>query len=342
MNEVIPVSSLLDISISELSSYVFSPGYIFLNSKKGKPILLIRAGDPITQDYLKKFTDKGVEKFKCFFTANKELEAELVEQLSGFEDSLDEHEKVLNCQKVSKWFREYYWTGVKNANVLDLINACYKTFNKLDESIIKNYREKSLNLYLRSQITSSISVILGIISGITDKKFLQDLYHGSFLLDYGVVDNPEISFRLLEAFEEERKKVNAGKEKLATQNEKKLFLNHGLLGATKVSEGNTNIFNYKTSERIIKYHQHGRNSNIESEVSGEWFSDFESVISLVDHLISFTPEALFVNDGKGYFQKQFLKIEESGILLNLPGKRLIKLIKMKMSEETATPMDVAA
>lgn len=196
------------ISFKELLEHCLSPGEVHLNRARGKTFKLLKAGDFVDRDYLKKYSD---DKFQLIVkrSVDPSYVKEWTDVFLEFKYAKDEKTKIQARKLILQMVKRDFWHGGSNSSILDLIYACEKVFLKYDYKILKNLEAVQTAYLKRSFIIASVIPVCAIILGYMDFSYLQDLYNLGILFDFSL--DPEIfTFDISEVLEMERENSGQG------------------------------------------------------------------------------------------------------------------------------------
>jgi hypothetical protein len=175
--------------------------------------------------------------------------------------------------------------------------------------------------------------------------FLRDFYNTVFALDFGLLDDEEISYQLLQACEFERNNpgkiqdfFNQAKIPLEIQNK---FLQHPKLSMNKIQNW---IEYYAHPELIEVVGLHHEKQNGEGFPSGLYYSaisDFETWMMFCDNIVSFDEHIFVKNDGKLLVRESLERAEKNDDSSLVPIKKIVKKWIWQMQELNRQDNEVA-
>jgi HD-GYP domain-containing protein (c-di-GMP phosphodiesterase class II) len=289
------------IKIEEIEKINISPGHLFyLSAKLGKPFLMLRAGDVITNEFIDKYKKKGFNSFYILYASNRETIDQYKAKLQNLKTLVYEKDLIETKTKIVNDFRDTFILGIKESNTLDFYIAYFETFNRNAPSIHHEIMESSVSLYTRSLQLSAFSVVLSLMSGYHDFNFLQDIYNASFLLDIGIIGS-SYTYTIAQACEGERYKPGSGityLQKKSTPAEVEIFEKHPITSRERALSELHESFNYKEVLNLIEVHHEKTNgTGFPAKLTSSEISDWESVVIFLDFVIPFSDVIFEKNDG---------------------------------------------
>lgn len=319
--EQLSTVKLTEITSQTISSYHFVH---FLFGKK--PLIMLRAADFIEPEFLTKYIEKGMQSLHCLEIAPKEN--------INFYKSLLSKIKNANDQVELRKFSEDLLLNVFRKNIilkeesyLSFVIACFETFYSYPPHVLDKVQKTSMVLYTRSLISSSVSVLCGLLLGYDDFDFIQDLYNASFMMDYGLIEYDNFNYAISMACEAERKNPGKGLEILRahkrSQGEIELYLNHPLISC-EVAKEHAEIYHNPEVIDIIKYHHEKCDgSGFPSKLYYSSLSDFENILNFVDNLLPYDEHIFHIGDGKTILEKHFNNLKDFDSKYLLPVNKII-------------------
>jgi len=319
------------ISLKDLESFKVCPGDIFFSPKRGNPIRLLRAGNAIYEEFIDKYKIKGLQSFKYLPMHNQKFISECHELLMQLKLEIPEEQRLLARESLVKIFYDHYWEVNEESNLLDLVIVCANTFLRFKKEIIEELQDTSLLFYNRSLKVASFSIIVAITLGYYDHDFLSDIYHTSFLLDYGL-SGEKFTYHIVQACELERLNPGGGIAYLddmgildvGVENEIDIFLNHPKKGLEKARIKCNETFHYPESLYLIeKHHESGNGKGFPGNLKGGELTDFDCICVFTDQLVPFRDDPYKKGDGSGFIKNQVNAITREKSSLGGSNQRLL-------------------
>lgn len=295
-NKAAPNSSgpkLTPISLEKLKAWKLAPGMIYFLPKKGRPLLLFRAGEALLWERLEKFKGKNESSLGIQILINPKMIAEGELLLKAMLTLKSAPELWAKRKEFISWFQTSFLQTPLPTHQLNFIFMGAQIFYRLDETVAKKIQECSLIMFHRSLKVGMLSAVIALTLGYTDFKFLSDVYHVSLLLDYGLMST-EFSTFIMTACEEERKKSNAGityLENLRWQQKQDgldFFEQHPTLGQELVLKECKKVFYYPENAALIgRHHEYESGDGFPLGLKKSELSDFESICMMADALVSY-------------------------------------------------------
>ncbi len=285
------------------SRFSMADVFLVINLKDTKKkIKLISCGDLINRDYLNRFINNSsnielenvadIKHIETYLNIFKKLE-------QSYSSSNREEVKIQARENIMKWINSIY-SGGNNFSLIDLVIICEKAFYDIDKKTEEFLIEENLCLYERAMIFSSLAVVMAIISGYIDYKFLKDFYNISYFLCFSMksfwkIDNHNLLDRL--RVESSDNIINVvGDVKLKNILEEIDSL------STKFpySANNKNLF--RLSSMLFECVD---GSGLPKQVSFNEISDLEAIVIFLNHSVAFKKWKYSLNDGKEFFKSIF-------------------------------------
>lgn len=309
---------LTPINLDELSKFKVVPGHIFLNMKNSRPILLLKAGDPVMQEFVSKYSAKQGLNFSMLAVVNLKEINQIIVQFDGLKS--DDPAELLKTRDILlEWFYLNYWSDSKECSLLDIIYCCSKVFLRIEDSVLKKIQNVSMMFYTRSLRLASFSVFVALSLGYLDFSLLSDLFHVSMLLDFGLVGG-ELDYFITQACEKERVNPGDGLNYLDDLdfNGKNVdidfFYSHPLKGKELVQENYGDVFfDKKITSVISRHHEYGEKNGFPLKLKLNEISDFEKIPLFLDGATPFKEIVFKKDDGRGYLKKILVKTMKENI-----------------------------
>jgi hypothetical protein len=272
-------------------------------------------GEILDKKFLKKFETKP--QVLSFFD---ELDFQYEERGRNLFLKLSEHkleaDRLRTRYEIMIWFKDIYWYGDKSGSIVTLMNVMGSVFFTFDDQVKEEILEQSYELFQRSAVCASYSVIAAMAIGYNEFKVLQDIFNLCFFYDVGVPSEEKTMnyFKLLEL---ERENPGSGIAEFASNPHLKrlvdVYKNRGELSFKFVSDKYKSYFNYPfminflrlIGERLDgKGHPSGLDENDLMEL--------DCALLLVNGLISYKQPKFSFEDGRLYINKKLRMHSYSG------------------------------
>ncbi len=346
------------INLDDLGKHQICPGHIiFISSKFNKPVLLMRAGDFVDPDFITRYKAKGQKSFYMFNISNQDNVDKLQNLWIKLKTARLEFEKLEARRELLKYFANQYWFQNKSSCSLDFFISTFNIFNRLDEEIIVEIRETDTLLCERSVQAAAFSSIIALALGYTDMKLISDIFHITFLLDYGLI-GPNYSYFIAQACEKERVLPGSGlaflKNTKVQPGEIAMFENHPLLGKKLADEKAFGaFFNVGVTEVISYHHEFFDGKGFPRKINYWGLSEFDAIPILVDAMTPFKDVIYTAETGGGILKELMEGIGLDEKLNLLPIKKVYShtvfemnkaLIdkEVKKAEETDSEIEIAS
>lgn len=301
-------SDLQPIVADELRQGIFSPGDIYWCKEAGGKVKILSAGDPIDLSSLKKYFDRNallmIDRY-----LNLDVLGEAKIYFSGLERAKNEVQRLRQRQNLIRWFSSIFWSGKNACSMVDLMHIGSDVFYRFTPDMTDAFRQVGVNLFKRSGIISSMGVFLALLAGHTDFKFLQDLYHLTYLFDCAFTDG--ISFNMNRASELEREQSGEGVAYLFLGDnpgpELKQFVSHPAGSLQKAKELFAPVFNNPTMiEYVIIHHEKINGKGFPAGLHADMLSDFEALLILINHMMPYSDILLEKDGGIGLLKSAII------------------------------------
>ena len=316
------------ISIKELRVNSISTSHIFyLLGTQKKPILLLRAGDFIEEQFIEKYTQKGVQSFYHLPIVNTELLAKYKNLWGQFKQARKQIEQFKLRDEILKNIADDFLVN-KDQCFLTWVIACFESYYFLPSDYVTQYQNQSMPLYTRALLVSSLSSIMLLTSGHVDYLFLRDFYNLAFMMDFGLLSASGVDYILIKACELERSSPGAGLEYInnnavAADNMER-FKNHPLKSFNTLTN-NESLFVYPEILEIIKMHHEKQDGS--GFPAGYYYSglnETETVLILCDNIIPFEEFIFHLGDSEKILLKSFEDIVKIDPEQKLPIRKIMK------------------
>ena len=312
---------LKSITVENLVGHILSPGDVYWIKANKTKVKLINSGQIIDKKFLEKFSDKKNSLQIHYKFSSSQKQREVIENL--FFKLKNEQFEMNNVGYVKRILKGIFPTGATEYSFVDLISIGHKCFYEFDDNATDLLVETDVKLFQRSSILSIYAVILSMMSGYFDYKFLKDIYHICYLFDFSFSQD-KMSYYQAEALEKERLKGN-GRSFLEGKNgEYEEFIKHPETSYKIVKRKFLKFFSNKQLVNIIKiHHEKIDGSGFPSQNNEEDFIDLERILIFLNESLSYEYSCFEKETGIDYLEKSILNGE--GQLYLSP--RIEKIIK---------------
>jgi hypothetical protein len=339
------LDNLETIKFEKLAENKFAPGHIYCLSKiNDNPFFILQAGDWVDHEQLERYEKSGMKFLYMLPVIDEEMKQMHQLSFENLKAAKTETDRWKIRNEIIYQVKTYYWDQ-SEMSFLNLVQACFKVFNKLDESVFQEYLATSDLVFKRSIVNATNAVIFSLSMGYLDFDFIQDVYHVAFLQDYGLIE-PEFNFLIIQALEEERNEPGKGLEFLKNKNVSeeliKFYLNHPVKSYEKVFSNHREIFNFdELIDAIEVHHEKSDGSGFPKGHNYLGISDWESILVLVEYLTPYE-NLVFTKSGKNFKIISFLKkSKEDKIFNNLPVNRILGMIEAVLKSTQKRGAEVA-
>ncbi len=328
------------VSFEELKNNKLCPGDLYYKRKSGKFVCLLSSGSLVTEQFVEKYTSRGIAEIYLDKICDDLNIQRGVKLFTEFKACDLEEDKIKLREDILNWFFNIYILGEREGSFLDVVTVGMKVFMHFEDEFLHWYQDQSIIIYNRSCKIASMSAVMALMLGYNDFNFLLDLYHITFLLDFGLIKDG-ISYNVMTACEKERECIGAGQIHLEAhvthKNEIEQFLNHPARSVLESKKFGQRKFNYPELIDFIKIHHENRDGfGFPIGLNQEEIADWESIPMLLDCLFSYDEIKYKKNDGTAKLLGMINKLIEDEYDQEIPCRRLISRIFMeKKSRETA-------
>lgn len=320
------LDELQEVALSELKSGTISRSHLFhvLPGNK-RAVLLLRAGDYLDASFISKYLDKGL-------THIKELEVVTQSEIDSYKvfwNSIKvarkQKNQFLNRDELIEKLTKDFWEQ-NDSSYLSFAIACFEEFYHLPQHMVDKLSEKSMLLYTRALLLSSISTVSLLISDITDYKFIKDFYNVAFVLDYGFIEYDDYHYIMSMACEAERNVPGTGLDYLTSmkRNESEIhtFRHHPKVSFDAI-KGHEDLFTHTEVLDLVKYHHEKRDgSGFPYGINYSGLSETETILSFCDHYMPFDEHIFLKGDGQKILKESFTLLKQREMKL-LPIQKVV-------------------
>jgi hypothetical protein len=315
------------ITLDDLGEKQIAPGHvIFLSAKFNKPVILLRAGDFVDPAFVKKYKEKGQKSFYMLNVVHQDNIDDYNSLWIKLKVGRFEQERLEARKELLEKFSEQLWFDDEEVCSLDFLISCFDTFNRLADEIMIEMRETSTLLCERGLQSASFATITALALGYTDYEVLSDIFHVTFLLDFGLIGD-KYSYFIAQACEQERKTPGGGMKYLEKMNapkkEKDLFYNHPVLGHQEVFRRCYGAFyNMELMKLISLHHEKHDGSGFPGKINYWGISELEAIPLFMDYIVPFD-EFMYTSTGGGGLLKSYVdQAEDDGVIDILPLRKV--------------------
>lgn len=335
---------LTTLKLDELKVDSVSPAHLFM-FLKGNPVLMLRAGDYVDQDFVDKYKGRGVASFHCLSVAATSETQVWLNLFTLLELSRGEKEKRAAKDAFVRAFGDHYWRQ-SSKSFLSFAKACFDRFYALPVDIARDLQATSHTLYSRALFASAVSVAHCYIESLADIKFIQDAYNAAFMLDYGLARQDDFNFLLMEACEAERKRPGAGlsflESRKDSQKERRAFFNHPEESALAAQEVE-NSFNFpEIIEHIRYHHEQADGGGFPNGYTRSALAQSETALVFADHMAPFEEKVFKAGDGfetvTGSYEALKKSAQDQNLMIERPlalWEAAINWVRSEVKEEAA-------
>ncbi len=323
-------TSLSIYSWPNLWSEKFAPGDIYWEKSSGQKTLVLRAGEPVCGPYLEKLSEKNIL-LKIDNYQNEEVISGIVSCFHRLQESTLESDRFIIRNEIIEILKRNYWDDCKNSSLLTLVLAGVKSFYHFNKEQEEELQETSIMLYKRSAFMSIFLVILALVHGYLDFKFLSDLYHLGYMFDAGY-KHEVISYNLLMASKSEWQTARGGEAYLKSNpgflKEEIVFLNHPSSGVDEALVFCSDLIkNKELLNLVLKHHERMNGQGMPHGFSSLEMTDLEALVVLVNHIAPYDNLFFKKNDGDQYFKRIFKTMSSELVSKGILGLRQQKIVE---------------
>lgn len=297
---------LIAIAFEDLAKGPLAPGHIYYVPLKGKPKLLLRAGESVFGSLVEVYAKRGKTDFFQLPFGNQEFQNFCFELIQDFRSRSSEEEKIKAQKQFSLRLSEIFITGEKKGSLLDLIHLYNRCFLNQDQIIAKELREGSLVIYHRSFRVAAFATSMAILFGYYDFDFLKEFYNCNLYLDYGLFTET-FSYNILEALNKELKQGGEGvlylEQSGGSENDLQRLRNHPQIAYEQLKNILGDEMKFPELLKIVlRHHENFNGTGFPKGIKIEEIFEIESLVNLADHLFSFSDFSFSEDDGVRLFQ----------------------------------------
>lgn len=313
----IDIKQLQAIPLTDLLILGPLPAYLFFvpQNSSAHPILLKRPLDIVDAEFVNKYKTRNVTELMLYPVTNQENIKYIKDFWQRYRSENDEGKILVLREEFLEWFFKICWEGQSSGSLVDFAIAFFQELSLFEPQDIFRFYNCDVNEFKKNMLQSALHVIFSLALGYVDYKFLSDVYHVSWLFDYGFL-NENFTFDLAKAKREENASLNQGyfylsREGLSLE-ELDAFVAHPLKGAEMASRDFKKIFHYiETLNLIESHHGNFRYRNVFGPSVFSEFYDWELIGVLCDKMCGQLSDAGFSfkhGDASLFLRKEFQKI----------------------------------
>lgn len=299
---------LTKLPVKDLAKKNICEGHLFLSLGERK-FYLMKPGVFIDRNFIKKYAVKDTV-FDFESVVNLKVKENFQILFKELRYLQFEKDLRIKCNDILRYFQECFSS---NEHILSFALACHEEFCQLPLDDQSRMHETDMHLYRKALYSSAFSIITGMANDYYHFTMLRDFYNITFALDIGLCD-PNYSYYVAEACNEENKKPGAGKEYLETQRaselEKGVFHAHPEKGYSYL-KGLSLLAYPELCEIALYQHELANGQGFPRGIKKGQVSSWEAIVLFSDALVEISPEYSFEKEVLKYlltFQNQ--KLEE--------------------------------
>jgi hypothetical protein len=301
--------NLRQVPIVEFAKKIICDGHLFLVTKEGRNIYLMKPGVLVDPDFIEqhilKETILGLSP-----VTNEEVKQEFILILRELSALQFEKEFQAKAFEIIKLFENFY---SRDEHFLNFSLACYEIFCDLPKQVLKKMHRTDMYMFRKALYSASFAVIIALSNDFYHPLLLKDLFNLTLTLDIGLCEL-NYSYYVSQACNQENKRPGTGKEWLkknnATESEIDIFLKHPEK-SYQFFKQNIDILTYPELAEIALYqHELTNGAGFPRGVAKGLISSWESVVILADSMVEIEDEYDFENRVLDYifnFQNQKTK-----------------------------------
>lgn len=316
---------LQEISFEKLKGLSLCPGHLYYFSKiHNKPIFMLQAGDLIEDSFIARYQNAGID---CFYILNFVDFTNAKKYEHHFENlklAKTESQRWSERNQIVDLFKlQYIFT--KKTSILEFVLSAHQNFSKIPKEVLNEYLQVSDSLLRRSMLTASLASLIALSIGYVEFEFIQDIYHASFLRDYGLVSG-QYNYIIQKACELERTKPGTGLESFKNEEDRKYYFSHPQIGYEKIVKNCKQIFNYPELIDSVRYHHELANgSGFPNKFNYYGMSDYEVILNFVEYITPYA-EIIYSKNTDYSLLDLISEAVKNKILMNTPTKRIYEMV----------------
>lgn len=330
-------SKLETIKLRELQGKILSPGHLFYYSDKFKKyFLMMRAGELLTQEFIDKQINRGIESFKILRSSDPVHVGKYKNWLNRLKDPLDTYDLLEVKQNIVDDFLLKSIKGEYLGSRLDFITACYEVFrDDKNKKILDGVYEQSALAFNRSLQMGGYAIPLLLMMEYVDFQFLKEVYQVLFLLDCSLFETG-MEHNFTQASELENQRAGRGLKFLKSKSEKKWerFISHPLKGFLKAKRDYQHLFSFPNILKVVKkHHERANGSGFPHALENRQIRDWESIVILMDYLIDYSEVDFMPEDNVHAFSNLLERKLKTANLHEINFKRILTRIFSHLTRE---------
>ncbi len=320
--EKLPPEGFENLNLGELEENIFSMGDIYWRKISGKNILLFKTGELADIKKIHKMLEKGQQLIIKRLTTCYQSKR-LFQAISLLSKESDAREIEIIRLKVLSIFRDLFWIGNGEGEIVELQSFGRRTFFSLPASFDKSLQSVGIDIYNRNHMMAGVGVLLAMVMGYSRFEFLQDFYHSLLLVDYRP-SGKAIGFFSVEAMKKEFHHAGSGLKHLGPYPfESIIFEKHSKV---EFKEEIQKIFNDPSVLMVIEKHHELMNGLGFNHLHEDVLSDLECILIFVHGLFEVGEMSFKKNDGKMFIKNSLENCKRENELLSLRLKNMLKHI----------------
>lgn len=300
---------LLEIPLSSFDVNKISRFHIFYMLGSGrKCILLLRAGEIISQAFIEKYQSKNVNSLMGLEVV-KEHDLVPLKDLWNQLKAVSSQKKQLEIK--DEILLKFMHDNEKSSDysILNFVISCHEEFYQFPNDLLLKFQNKSYPLFTRSLLVATFSVVSSMAHDICDYSFLEDFYNISLFLDYGLIESSEFNYMISMACETERKKPGSGTSYLELHQrsdaEIYLFKDHPNRSARFLKEYKDYLNHAELIEFVKFHHEKKDGSGFPKGLYYSGLSQTEMLLAFCDNLVPFEEHIFMREDGYKFVSMYF-------------------------------------
>lgn len=325
---------LLERSVSDFVVGEITKSHIVHVFKGHQCMLLLRAGELLTKDFIEKYQNKNIISLKTLPIASVDAIDKYTNVWMKLKAARSEKEQIKLRDELLLNFLTLNHQNSKNS-ILDFVISCFDQFYHLPKEVIETFQEKSHLMLTRAMLMSSFSTLSCIAYGICDYQFIKDFYNATLFLDFGLVNFKEFNYMLSKACEQERLKPGTGlsylKEHKRSESEQEAFLKHPNQSVEFLKKYEKYFLNKEIIELIRFHHEKSDGSGFPGGIYYSALGQSEMLMAFCDNLIPFEEHLYSKNDGFSFVSMYFENLTKLMNDSNIPVSGVVEAWRGVMS-----------
>ena len=278
------------------------------------------------EEFILKYKKKGLESIYQLPVISDETLTKFQGQWERFKNCRNQNEQYLMRDDIVGAVANTFLKE-NDKSFLSFVISCFDEFYHCPKEVIDNLQARSMTIYTRSLLMSSLSTIILLSNGHVDYHFLKDFYNLCYLLDLGLMQEGQLSFLITQACEKERNHPGSGlsylRDTVNNLSDLGKFKSHPEL-SYEVSSKYKDSFQYPEILDLIKIHHEKQNgSGFPRALNSTMLSSTEMMLIAVEYIVPFKEHIFLKGDGKEVLSEYFDNIKKLENYKELPIQNIL-------------------